>query len=166
MDLFKILTYPNPVLRRHCEEIKNIDEELHLIVRRMAATMYKAKGIGLAAPQVGILRQIITLDIGEGLLTLINPRITLHEGEAKMEEGCLCLPKITVEVPRYEKVQVRGVDLDGNQVTIDAEGLLARALQHEIDHLHGRLIIDKVSRLKRDLIIKQYKKLNANGDNT
>lgn len=160
MDLFKILTYPNPILRRSCEEIKNIDDELIAIARRMSTTMYKAKGIGLAAPQVGITRQIITLDIGDGLLTLINPRITKHEGDVKMEEGCLCLPKITVEVPRYEKVQVCAVDLNGKPITIDAEGLLARALQHEIDHLHGKLIIDKVSRLKRDLIIKKYKKLN------
>ncbi len=160
MDLFRILTYPNPILRRTCEEIQNIDDELLAIARRMSATMYRAKGIGLAAPQVGVLKQIITLDIGDGLLTLINPRVTEYEGDVKMEEGCLCLPGITVEVPRREKVRVCGVDLKGNPVTIDAEGLLARALQHEIDHLHGKLIIDRVSRLKRDLIIKKYKKLN------
>lgn len=161
MDLFEILTYPNSLLRRHCAEIKDIDDELLATARRMSATMYKAKGIGLAAPQVGVLQRLIVLDIGDGLVTLINPEITLFEGKVKMEEGCLCLPGISVEVPRHEKVQVRGVDLNGKPVTIDAEDLLARALQHEIDHLHGKLIIDKVSRLKRDLIVKKYKKLKA-----
>jgi len=161
MDIFEILTYPHPVLRRQCEDITNIDEDLLAIARRMSATMYRAKGIGLAAPQVGILRKLIVLDIGDGLLTLINPQIQQCEGEVKMEEGCLCLPSLTVAVPRSEKVQVCGIDLNGKPVTIDAEGLLARALQHEIDHLHGKLIIDRVSRLKRDLVLKQYKKHQA-----
>jgi len=164
MNLFDILTYPNPVLRRHCEEITNIDDALVETARRMSATMYRAKGIGLAAPQVGVLQRLIVLDIGDGLVTLINPEITLFEGKVKMEEGCLSLPGITVEVPRHAAVQVRGVDLNGKPVSIDAEDLLARALQHEIDHLHGKLIIDKVSRLKRDLIVKKYKKMKAEKD--
>jgi len=160
MSTFEILTYPNAVLRKKCDPIKNIDDELLRIAHNMSETMYRAKGVGLAAPQVGIIRQIATIDIGEGLITLINPEITLYEGDVKMEEGCLCFPKITVAVPRYEKVQVKAVDLTGRPVTIDAEGLLARALQHEIDHLKGKLIIDKLSRLKRDIAIKKYKKLN------
>lgn len=160
MSIFEILTYPNAVLRKKCELIKNIDDELLRIAQTMSETMYHAKGVGLAAPQVGIVRQIVTIDIGEGLITLINPEITLYEGTVKMEEGCLCFPKISVELPRHEKVQVKAIDLAGNPITIDAEGLFARALQHEIDHLKGKLIIDKLSRLKRDMAIRKYKKLN------
>jgi peptide deformylase len=160
MSTFEILTYPHAVLRKKCDLITDLDDELMRVAHAMAETMYLAKGVGLAAPQVGIIRQIITVDIGEGLITLINPEITLYEGDVKMDEGCLCLPKLTIEVPRHEKVQVKAIDLTGHPVTIDAEGLLARALQHEIDHLKGKLIIDKLSRLKRDLAIKKYKKLN------
>lgn len=160
MDILDILTYPNAVLRKKCDSVPDINDKVLRIAQRMAEIMYTAKGVGLAAPQVGITQQIITIDIGNGLITLINPEIILHEGEVKMDEGCLCLPKITVNIPRHEKVQVRGIDLTGNTITFDAEGLLARAFQHEIDHLKGKLIIDKLSKLKRDLVIKKYKKLN------
>lgn len=156
----EILLYPNSALRKKCEKVQDIDEEVIRIARSMEEAMYKAKGVGLAAPQVGIIRQIITLDVGDGLITLINPEITFFEGEIKTDEGCLCLPKITVAVPRHERVQVTGIDLKGKINTFDAEGLLSRAFQHEIDHLKGKLIIDKLSKIKRDLTIKKYKKLN------
>jgi peptide deformylase len=161
MDILDILIYPNAVLRKKCASVPDINDDVLRIAQCMAETMYTAKGVGLAAPQVGITQQIITIDVGNGLITLINPEIVLHEGDVKMEEGCLCLPKITVDIPRYEKVQVRGIDLTGKPITFDAEGLLARAFQHEIDHLRGKLIIDKLSKIKRDLAIKKYKKLNA-----
>jgi len=157
----EILLYPNPVLRKKCEKVQDIDEEVLRIARSMEETMYRAKGVGLAAPQVGIVRQIITIDVGDGLITLINPEITLFEGDIKMDEGCLCLPKITVVVPRHERVQVKAIDLKGKPVTFDAEDLLSRAFQHEIDHLKGKLILDKLSKIKRDLAIRKYKKLNA-----
>ncbi len=139
----------------------NIDDDIVKTSAAMAEAMYRAKGVGLAAPQVGILKKIIAVDIGEGLITLINPRITMSEGLIKSEEGCLCLPKLTVDVKRHAKVQVKGYDVNGKELTFDAEDLLARAFQHEIDHLDGLLIIDRLSRLKRDLAIRKYRKLQA-----
>jgi peptide deformylase len=162
MANLEVLKFPNSVLRRKCEPVDEINEHIIAIAKNMADTMYAFRGIGLAAPQVAIPKQLIVLDIGDGLITIINPEITIIEGESKMEEGCLCLPKLTVEVERNENVQVKGVDLKGKPVSFDADDLLARVFQHEIDHLHGVLIIDKLSKIKRDLAIKEYKKLNIN----
>ncbi len=160
MSEFEVIKYPHSVLRQTCEKIENIDDEIIRIAQEMAEAMYRFQGIGLAAPQVGISKQLIVLDVGEGLITLINPEITIVEGTARMEEGCLCLPQITVDVERKACAQVQGVDLDGRPLSFDAEDLLARCFQHEIDHLDGKLIIDRVSKIKRDLALKQYKKLN------
>lgn len=155
---FEVLRYPHTVLRRQCDPVADIDEEIVQIAQRMAETMYRDRGVGLAAPQVGISRQLIVVDVGEGLITLINPVVTLAEGKEKMGEGCLCLPNITVDVERRARVRVTGHDLSGREVTFDAEDLLARCFQHEIDHLQGKLIIDRVSKLKRDLALRQYRK--------
>ncbi|MBN2108050.1 MAG: peptide deformylase [Deltaproteobacteria bacterium] len=161
MAKLEILTYPNPLIRKKCGNVENIDDDIVKTSAAMAETMYRAKGVGLAAPQVGILKKIIAVDIGEGLITLINPHITMSEGLIKSEEGCLCLPKLTVDIKRHAKVQVKGYDVNGKELTFDAEDLLARAFQHEIDHLDGLLIIDRLSRLKRDLSIRKYRKLQA-----
>jgi len=158
MAKLEVLRYPNSVLRKKCEPIETIDDEVVRLARDMLETMYEDKGIGLAAPQVGVSRRLIVLDIGDGPLALINPEITAAEGSDTMEEGCLCLPGINVEVERSARVRVTGLDTSGKPIDIDADDLLARALQHEIDHLSGTLIIDKVSKLKRDLLIKKYKK--------
>ena len=160
MSILKVITFPNSIIRRRCEPVTDINEDVVRFAKDMADTMYASKGIGLAAPQVAVSKQIIVLDIGEGLITLINPQITQAEGKAKMEEGCLCLPKLLVEVERQENVQVKGVDLNGKELCFDAEGLLARVFQHEIDHLHGTLIIDRLSKIKRDIALRQYHKLN------
>jgi peptide deformylase len=160
MSRFDVLLYPHVVLRKPCRPIESIDDEVIRIARGMAEAMYRDKGVGLAAPQIGISRQVIVLDVGEGLITLLNPEIIHAEGSEKMEEGCLCLPRITVDVERSACVRVTGIGADGNPVVYDAEGLLARCFQHEIDHLQGKLIIDRVSKLKRDLALKQYRKLN------
>jgi peptide deformylase len=161
MAKLEILTYPNPLIRKKCGTVDNIDDDIVKTSAAMAEAMYRAKGVGLAAPQVGILKKIIAVDIGEGLITLINPRITMSEGIIKSEEGCLCLPKLTVDLKRHAKVQVKGFDVNGKELTFDAEDLLARAFQHEIDHLDGLLIIDRLSRLKRDLAIRKYRKLTT-----
>ncbi len=158
MSARPIIHYPDSLLRKDCETIDRIDDEVHLLAREMAETMYQGKGIGLAAPQIGVIKQIIVVDIGEGLITLLNPVIDITEGADKMEEGCLCLPSITCDVERAMRARVTGLDLNGNEVIYDAEGLLARVFQHEIDHLRGTLIIDHLSKIKRDLILKKYKK--------
>jgi peptide deformylase len=158
MAKLEVLRYPNSILRKKCDAIEAIDDEVVQLSRDMLETMYEDKGIGLAAPQVGIIRQLIVIDIGEGPLVLINPKIVEAEGSEIMEEGCLCLPGLNVEVERSARVRVTGLDVSGGAVDVDAEELLARALQHEIDHLSGTLIIDKVSKLKRDLLLKKYRK--------
>lgn len=158
MSTKPIIHYPDSLLRKECDLIDHIDDEIYTLAQEMAETMYQGKGIGLAAPQIGITKKLIVVDIGEGLITLINPVIEITEGTDKMEEGCLCLPSITCDVERALCARVTGLDLDGKEVAYDAQGLLARVFQHELDHLKGTLIIDHLSKIKRDLLLKKYKK--------
>jgi peptide deformylase len=156
MDEIRI--YPDPILRKKALLVKNIDGEVKEVADRMAESMYSNKGIGLAAPQIGILSQIIVVDLGEGLRTLINPEIVEGEGESVLEEGCLSLPNIEVPVKRKDKVFIRAWDLDGKGVNLELIGFPGRVYQHEIDHLNGILIIHHISRLKRELLIKKMLK--------
>ncbi len=158
MSVIEVVRFPHQILRQQCEPVATITDEIIKLVDDMAETMYAYKGVGLAAPQIGVAQNVIVLDIGQGLISLINPEISVSEGTEAKEEGCLCLPDLSVTVERSERIQIKGIDRKGNPVTIEADGLLARALQHEIDHLHGTLIIDKLSKLKRDLIIKRLRK--------
>jgi peptide deformylase len=158
MSKIEVIRFPNRILRQKSKPIENIDDEILKIVESMAETMYAYRGIGLAAPQVGIMKNIIVLDIGQGMVSLMNPAIVAAEGSSLLQEGCLCLPEVFVDVDRKEKIFVKGVDNEGNPVSFDAEGMLARVLQHEIDHLNGVLIIDKLSKLKRDILVRKLKK--------
>jgi peptide deformylase len=154
----EIRIYPDPILRKKALPIRNIDGKVKEVADRMAEVMYTNKGIGLAAPQVGIPNQIIVVDIGEGRKVLINPEIVEEDGESVMEEGCLSLPTIEVPVKRMERVLVRAWDLDGKEMSLELSRFPARVYQHEIDHLHGILIIHYISRLKRELLIKRMRK--------
>ena len=156
MDSIRI--YPDPILRRKAIPIKNIGGQVKKIADRMAEAMYANKGIGLAAPQIGIPSQIIAVDLGEGLDILINPEIIEGEGESILEEGCLSLPNIEVQVKRKDKIFIRAWDLDGERVILELNGFPGRVYQHEIDHLKGVLIIHHISRLKRELLIKKWSK--------
>jgi peptide deformylase len=156
MDEIRI--YPDPILRKKAQAIENIDGKVKGIADRMAEAMYANKGIGLAAPQIGILSQIIVVDIGEGRKAFINPEIVEGEGESVLEEGCLSLPTIEVPVKRMDKILIRALDLDGKEVSLELSGFPARVYQHEIDHLYGTLIIHHISRLKRELLIKRIVK--------
>ena len=159
MALMEILRFPNPVLRKKCEKVETVDEEIKKIVRDMAETMYAENGIGLAAPQVGITKRIFVVDVDEELITVINPEISVSGEKEIMEEGCLCLPKVSVEIERLSNAQVKGLDIEGKEILIEAGDLLARALQHETDHLNGMLIIDHLSKVKRDMVVKKFRKL-------
>jgi peptide deformylase len=154
----EILIYPNPILKKKTLPIKNINGKVKAIADRMTESMYANKGIGLAAPQIGMLSQIVVVDLGEGLRTLINPEIAEGEGESVMEEGCLSLPSIEVPVKRMDKVLIRAWDLDGKRVNLELIDFPGRVYQHEIDHLNGILIIHHISRLKRELLIKKMLK--------
>ncbi len=158
-----IVTYPNPVLRATARTVENIDGRLLKLADYMLNVMYSAPGIGLAANQVGELERLIVFDRqpgkeGRDPCVLINPEIVLSEGETKYEEACLSVIDFSAEVTRDAQVKVRGVDRNGKPLDIEADGLLAICLQHEIDHLNGVLYIDHISSLKRALYKKRLKK--------
>jgi len=163
MAILTICTYPEAILNKRAEPVTEIDEEVVRLVDHMAETMYSAPGIGLAATQVGVAKQVLVADIAprrpeSELIVLINPEIVAAEGEVIFEEGCLSVPDYQAEVKRHEKVTVRGLNLKGEEVELEAEGLLAVVLQHEIDHLNGVLFIDRLSKLKRDLYKRKLRK--------
>lgn len=164
-----IVKYPHPVLAQKAARIEAITPEIMALANDMAETMYANQGIGLAANQVAEPVRLITVDISgpdkrEELFALVNPEIVAAEGETETEEGCLSVKDYRSNVVRAEKVRVRGLDLSGNEVCLDAEGLLAVCLQHEIDHLEGTLFIDRISRLKRALYDKRARKWARKAD--
>ncbi len=170
MALLEIRTYPDPVLREECQPVTTFDEALKTLAEDMAETMYANDGIGLAAPQVGVLNSFLVVDPaspedrGKAVLALANPQITESDGTIEFEEGCLSLPELTVPTTRKAKIKVHAQDLEGNEIEVLAEGLLAIVLQHEIDHLHGRLLVDYVSPLRRASVIRKLKKLKDQPD--
>jgi peptide deformylase len=164
MALLEIKRYPEKVLAKRALPVEDIGRDLQLLIDDMIETMYAAPGVGLAAPQVGVSLRLIVVDVSvrEGeqtpLIVLINPEILHTEGEVESEEGCLSLPGYITTVKRAEKVVVKGMDREGSFMEVEGEGLLSRALQHEIDHLNGRLLIDRISRLKREFFKKRFQK--------
>jgi peptide deformylase len=158
VSLLDIHVLGSPVLRQKTEPVGEITGEIRTLVADMFETMYAAKGIGLAAPQVGRIIRVAVIDVEGDRHTIINPEIVHREGSSRGEEGCLSIPDIYGDVTRDERVIVRALDLDGRQQEIEAEGLLARCLQHEIDHLDGTLFIDHLSFLKRRAAIDRWTK--------
>ncbi len=161
MGHFNLVIYPDAVLRENAEKVTNIDGNVNNLIAAMQEIMYRNDGIGLAAPQVGYLQRIIIADIGDGLLTLINPVILQVNGKERREEGCLSLPNIHVSVSRTTEILVHGWNVEGKEVELELIGLMARVVQHEIDHLNGRLIIDyanTIERLKMKEQLEQLKK--------
>jgi peptide deformylase len=168
MAILEILKYPDPRLSRIALPVKNITDDIVQLINDMLETMYAAPGVGLAANQVGALHRIIVLDVDhenpqKKVYKLINPSIVHSEGEILWEEGCLSVVDFTAEVRRAARVEVAALDDHGKETKIEAEGLLAVALQHEIDHLDGKLFIDRISRLKRDLYTRKRKKMLRTG---
>ena len=164
MTVRPIINIPDPVLRQVAQRVERVDDDLRRLADDMLETMYDAPGIGLAAPQVGVLRRLIVLDVarddeGKRPLVMVNPEIVELGDELEAhEEGCLSIPDVKVEIERPASLLVRYVDRAGKAQEQKAEGLMATVIQHEVDHLNGRLIIDFLSRLKRDMIIKRFRK--------
>ena len=162
--MLKILTYPDQTLRQPTDELDNIDGDVQQMIDQMSSTMYAAPGVGLAAIQVGWDKSVLIYDISASdqspsLQVLINPRIVDQEGEILSEnEGCLSVPEFRADVKRYASILVEGIDREGRPLELEAEGMLAIVLQHEIDHLKGKLFIDHVSALKRQLYTRRMKK--------
>jgi len=148
MSLLKVREIGDPVLRSKAKEIDEVNKKTLTLIDNMFDTMYEEDGVGLAAPQVGILKRIAVVDIREGnKITLINPEIIAEEGKAIMEEGCLSIPGETGDVIRAEKIKVRTLNKEGKEIEFEAEGFEARAIQHEIDHLDGVLFVDKIVKI-------------------
>ena len=146
MAIRKIIELGDEKLRKHCKPVEKFDLRLWVLLKDMADTMYKAEGVGLAAPQVGVQRRVVVIDVGDGLVELINPEITSREGSQCGREGCLSLPGRQGIVTRPNKVTVKAQDRKGNPIELTAEGFFARAVCHELDHLDGRLYIDVMDR--------------------
>ena len=160
-----ILIIPDPVLRRVAEPVTAVDDRIKSLADDMLETMYAAPGIGLAAPQIGISERLVVLDVATeddaepAPMVLINPEIVARSEETSVyEEGCLSIPEYTEDVERPARVTVRYLDREGAERTVDADGLLATCLQHEIDHLNGVLFVDYLSRLKRERVLKKFAK--------
>ena len=161
MSRLEILHFPDPRLRRRCALVGTVDDEVRRLIDDMFETMYEAPGIGLSAPQVNVAARVVTIDVSKDRsepLCLVNPEVLTTDGETETEEGCLSVPGVFELVKRPEKVRVRALDRDGRSREIEAEGLLAVCIQHEIDHLDGRLFVDYLSRLKRQRIRKKAEK--------
>ena len=163
MALLNVCTYPDQILRVKASPVRIFDRNLCKLIEDMAETMYNAPGIGLAANQVGKPQQVLVIDLQKpdyecGLIILVNPEIVAAEGEITFEEGCLSVPEFFAAVKRFNQVTVRGVDEHQNPVEIQASGLLAIALQHEMDHLNGKLFIDRIGSISKDIFIRKWKK--------
>jgi peptide deformylase len=159
--MLTILEFPDPRLRTKAKPVAVFDKTLHELIEAMFATMYAAPGIGLAATQVNVHKQLLVLDVSEEKnqpLALINPRIVEREGAQVYQEGCLSVPGIFADVERSDRIVVEAQDRDGNPVRIEADGLLAVCIQHEMDHLIGKLFVDYLSPLKRELVRKKLEK--------
>lgn len=159
-----ILTYPDPELKKKSQPVTVINDKVRELVRDMAETMYAAPGVGLAAPQIGVHQRVIVIDVAgkdepPELIVAINPVIIHADGEAYEEEGCLSVPRYAANVRRHARVVVKGLNLEGEEVTWKADDLLAIAFQHEIDHLDGILFIDHISPLKREIFKKRYRRI-------
>jgi peptide deformylase len=168
MAVRDILIIGHPMLAKKAEKVEKIDDGLIQLARDMVETMHKAPGIGLAAPQVNDGRRLITIDLSVGekeadLIVLANPEIVARDGEAVSEEGCLSVPDIREKVARPYRVTLKGVNLDGREVVIEGEDLLARVICHEVDHLDGKLFTDRLSPLKKNLLRKKLKKATETG---
>lgn len=168
MAVLPIQTYPEAVLRQKAQRVEKIDDVLQRLIDDMVETMYAAPGIGLAAPQVGVSLQIFVVDVTSGkdpkaLMVFINPEILAATGQLREEEGCLSVPGVYGPTPRADTVRIRGTNRDGEIVEMEGQGLLARAFQHETDHLQGKLFFDRMGPVGRDLIKRKYKRVQRQG---
>jgi peptide deformylase len=159
----KIVKYGDPILQKEGEEVTNIDGELAQFVEEMFGTMYQAKGVGLAAPQVALSKKLFVMDVSSGKdakekLVVINPQIVATKGKIVSEEGCLSFPGVYFEIERPEIVTVQALDIDGKEFTFEVSGLAARCVLHEKEHIDGHVFIEHLSPLKRDLIKRKIKK--------
>ena len=161
MAILEVLTYPDPRLRKQATPVESVDDDVRRLIEDMSETMYAAPGIGLAAVQVNVQKRVIVIDISEDqsdLKVFINPEIAERSGEQESEEGCLSVPGVYAPVNRANSIVVRALDRDGTEFTLEATGMLAVCIQHEVDHLDGKVFVDYLSRMKQERIRKKLSK--------
>jgi peptide deformylase len=161
MPLLTILRYPDPRLQKRAAKVDTVTDRIRQLIKDMAAAMYAAPGIGLAATQVNVHLRVIVIDVSESrdeLQVFINPELVAASGESEIEEGCLSVPGVYEKVRRAQRVTVRALNAAGEPFTLEAEGLLAVCIQHEMDHLEGKVFVEKLSRLKQSRILSRFKK--------
>ena len=158
MGTFVVRTFGDPVLRQRAAEVEELDGDLARLAETMVATMYEAIGLGLAAPQIGVLKRMYTYDVGDGPAVLINPQIVDSHGEWTYDEGCLSIPDVHVEIVRPKVVTVQGIDLDGKEVVLEGDELMGRLIQHEIDHLDGVLMLDRLDPDQRKAALREMRR--------
>lgn len=169
MALLDIKKYPDGILKLKAKPVSDFDARRQKLVDDMIETLYAAPGVGLAAPQVGVSERLIVIDTSRSpeekseLIVLVNPEIVDVEGQIESEEGCLSLPKFTAKIQRYERVFVKALNRDGKEIEIEGKDVLARVLQHEIDHLNGIILLDKVGMIKREFYKKRLRKESQAG---
>lgn len=168
MAIREIRKYPDPVLRKKAAPVKAFDDALRKLVEDMVETMYDEPGVGLAAPQIGVSLRLFVADITVGekpdsLVVLANPKIVAASGRLIEEEGCLSVPGVRADIPRAESVEIRGINLDQKEVSLKGRGYLARAFQHEMDHLDGILIWDRMSKIQREVLKNEWKRYQRDG---
>jgi peptide deformylase len=161
LSTLKIRIYGNPCLRKKCVSLKEVGPSERVVIEAMVATMHQAKGVGLAAPQVGINRRFFVCDVGDGPMVIINPRIIKKSGSESLEEGCLSIPEVAVMVNRPEKITVQYMDENNQMMKMACDGLLARVVQHETDHLDGKLIVDYATEDEKQKIKGQLEILES-----
>jgi peptide deformylase len=157
VQTYPIRVFGDPVLRQRAREVDDIDGALARLVSTMYDTMHEAVGVGLAAPQVGVQKRIFTYDVGDGDTVIVNPEVVESSGEWAYEEGCLSLPGFSFEIVRPKLVTMRGLDLDGNEVVVEADELLARVFLHELDHLDGKLMLDRLEPAERKRALRELR---------
>jgi peptide deformylase len=160
---FAVRLFGDPVLRQRASEVEELDGDLARLASTMIDTMYEAIGLGLAAPQVGVLKRMYVYDLGEGPQVLVNPEIVDSSGEWTYDEGCLSLPGMQFEIVRPKLVTVRGVDLDGNEVVFEGDELMGRLIQHEIDHLDGTMLIERLDPDRRKEALREWRRAQVDG---
>ena len=163
MAILEIVTYPHSTLTRRAEEVEKVDGNIRKLISDMVDTMYANGGVGLAAPQVGVSKRVIVVDVrpydpSASLISIVNPEVVEEGEEVIHEEGCLSVPGCVEGIKRRKWIKVRGLNERGREIEVEGEGMLAIALQHEIDHLNGKVILDRISRVKRDLYKKRLQK--------
>ncbi|HEX9685850.1 MAG TPA: peptide deformylase [Burkholderiales bacterium] len=161
MALLTILQYPDPRLHKRASRVEAVSDDIRKLIKDMAETMYAAPGVGLAATQVNVHLRVIVIDVAEShdqLRVFINPKLVAASGSADIEEGCLSVPGVYEKVRRAERITVRALNADGEPFTLEADGVLAVCIQHEMDHLEGKVFVEKLSRLKQGRILARFRK--------